>query len=625
MAGAPLGRIEVEFTPGVWTNVTAYQLPGAITITTGRTDAGERMLPGRMTGLRLDNTDGRFTVGNASSPYWPNVTSGKQVRVSLKDPASIFWYPRFTGRVEGWPLSWADNGATCVVSLSAVDALNDWAVADMPGDFMVRATDALNPLLTTATLVGYWACTSVRADGAMPPSRGGAALVNSGTAPTSLSVDTFPGDGGTAFPFTWSTTPSGYYWGAAPPITSNSWGVSAWFRLSAEAAVSYPLIIEKPPIATSDRVWIRVKPDGTYLTTVTPAGVATDRIGPIGPAVTDDSWHQVILRVHESAGVVTASLYVDNVGVSGVTAGLTTTNMLADQSARLIRIGTGMTGSVAHVALWSGVDTATNQARAMPAAGLNSNHPGNRLQDIANLAGVPFFASVFPPYRAYLGGSSPFGKALDLARLVEDTDGGVLWCSTSGAVIYLDGARRTPQLALTLTGDDISGLQMAADRATLANDVTVTNTSPLSYFRPDPTVTQVNAYDAASVGDVGRRPASLSTGWYDALGDPGYLETRAGELMQTREAPRIPALTVDALTLPTAQQTALIAAASVWDVIAVTGLPTAGGTPSVWLGRIEGWTEVIDVDAWQVTFATSFAGSRVGSSTFAVVGSARVS
>lgn len=73
MTSLPVLTVEVAWPnqPGdttlTWTDITAYvDLPGGIAVTAGRADELGVVPPSRLN-MRLDNTDGRFTPGNASS------------------------------------------------------------------------------------------------------------------------------------------------------------------------------------------------------------------------------------------------------------------------------------------------------------------------------------------------------------------------------------------------------------------------------------------------------------------------------------------------------------------------------------------------------------------------------
>jgi hypothetical protein len=67
----------------VWTDVARYlDVQAGVKISRGRTDEFGEIQPSKL-GLVLDNRDGRFTPDNSSSPYAPNVKSGKKIRLGL--------------------------------------------------------------------------------------------------------------------------------------------------------------------------------------------------------------------------------------------------------------------------------------------------------------------------------------------------------------------------------------------------------------------------------------------------------------------------------------------------------------------------------------------------------------
>lgn len=113
---APTVKVEIEFSAGSWTDVSTYSRLSSLSITVGRSDTDQRVQPGRLSGLVLKNNDGRFTVGNAAGAYYPNVASGKRVRVSIKDPVSLSYVPRFVGRIDGWPISWRATAKSASVN-----------------------------------------------------------------------------------------------------------------------------------------------------------------------------------------------------------------------------------------------------------------------------------------------------------------------------------------------------------------------------------------------------------------------------------------------------------------------------------------------------------------------------
>lgn len=109
--------VEVEFTAGVWTDVTSY-LESEVSVTFGRGDEFSQADANQCT-LVLDNTDGRFTPGRASGAYYPNVKVGRGIRVSVTVDGVTS--RRFTGLVDSWRVQWdgTDSAATVEVQASS--------------------------------------------------------------------------------------------------------------------------------------------------------------------------------------------------------------------------------------------------------------------------------------------------------------------------------------------------------------------------------------------------------------------------------------------------------------------------------------------------------------------------
>jgi hypothetical protein len=81
-----------------WTDITRYvDVTSGVTITRGASDELSETQPGTAS-MTLDNSDGRFTPGNPSSPYAPFVRRNAPIRVSVAH------YPGRTG-AGPWPLA----------------------------------------------------------------------------------------------------------------------------------------------------------------------------------------------------------------------------------------------------------------------------------------------------------------------------------------------------------------------------------------------------------------------------------------------------------------------------------------------------------------------------------------
>jgi len=113
--------IEIEFTDGVWTDVTSLVNvgAGAITRKVGRSTQLDTISAGSLS-FTLDNPTGTFTPDNPLSTYYPNVVEGKRVRWKVTEAATT--YTRFTGYITQW-VPEIDGASASVVNVNATDAL----------------------------------------------------------------------------------------------------------------------------------------------------------------------------------------------------------------------------------------------------------------------------------------------------------------------------------------------------------------------------------------------------------------------------------------------------------------------------------------------------------------------
>lgn len=98
---------DVLSTGGTWTDITQYtDINAGISITRGAEDETSQIQAGTCT-LQLDDSDGRLTPENTSSPYYPNVVDGVPLRISVATVNTNFLRnPSFEGgSVETWEWS----------------------------------------------------------------------------------------------------------------------------------------------------------------------------------------------------------------------------------------------------------------------------------------------------------------------------------------------------------------------------------------------------------------------------------------------------------------------------------------------------------------------------------------
>lgn len=93
----------ITSTNPVWTDVTGFvDLGAGVNLSRGASDELSSIQAGTCT-LTLDNADGRFTPGRASSPYWPNVRKNTPLRVMVTTATkNLVTNPSFETDVSDW-------------------------------------------------------------------------------------------------------------------------------------------------------------------------------------------------------------------------------------------------------------------------------------------------------------------------------------------------------------------------------------------------------------------------------------------------------------------------------------------------------------------------------------------
>jgi LysM repeat protein len=118
-------KTEIEFTPGVWTDVSAYvvaesESTGTFGRPTRYDDVGASTWQ-----TTLRNSGGEFTPTNINSAFYPNVAKGRGFRTSLTYSGQD--YPLFWGRITGITLPAVSDIANCIVVIQAADVMADLA------------------------------------------------------------------------------------------------------------------------------------------------------------------------------------------------------------------------------------------------------------------------------------------------------------------------------------------------------------------------------------------------------------------------------------------------------------------------------------------------------------------
>ena len=129
-AGLPTYTVEIEFTAGVWTDVTSRLVDATgIDIHHGRADEFG-VVQASTLALALENypdlTTGicPFTPDNVLSPYFPNVVKGRRIRVKVTRGGTT--WQRFIGKITAWQPNLSSSLAKSTVAVSAIDQLGDF-------------------------------------------------------------------------------------------------------------------------------------------------------------------------------------------------------------------------------------------------------------------------------------------------------------------------------------------------------------------------------------------------------------------------------------------------------------------------------------------------------------------
>lgn len=232
---------------------------------------------------------------------------------------------------------------------------------------------------------------------------------------------------------------------------------------------------------------------------------------------------------------------------------------------------------------------------------------GDRVNRIIVAAGAPTDAARSDaPGTIHLIALPPDKRtALEIAQEAATDGGGMLWETRDGAVLYADALHR-----------DGTALTLALDPCTIPLEITwvknlegLVNDITLTYYEGRDSFEQ-HVWDADSIAAHGTYATSLDT----RISGEGDAITRAARLLFVQAEPawrvanvgiRLELLAKMGLT-PTedAAYTAAILNLEMNDLVSVVGMPYGSPINPSYL-YIEGWTETISFDTWQVDFAVS--------------------
>lgn len=619
-------QVDIEFTAGVWTNVSAYvSLRQGISLKFGRTDSyGAPQVATAQ--LRLDNFDGRFTPKSSGSPYYPNVVPRKRLRVSYASGSS----PRFVGYIKQW-LPTVD-GDQHYVTLSATCRLDVLSRSSLSGAHR-QAMRALAPVTwlpmddSDTFAVGTANGTLL---GALGDAVSGAQLPvfnNSSTADTVLSpgADAVrPVDGGSALGAEAGSFGSfaGVSFALPSPISTTAYSVAVWVYLdapiSAAGQIDVKVLANGPAGNIVDMAYYTSTPSGGTTISTTSALGATVGTGIVNPPTTSAAAVRTphLLVFTGTSSTSTASLYLDGVLV-GTTSGSSQTTMQLVYVSMYVNQAAAGSGSVnGRISDFAVFDRQLSAGEILGLYNAGANGYAGELSG-ARLARILGYAGLSGTEYNLATGAAAMGPALiedvtvaQALQDVADAEGGgaVVYVDVDGKVRFNDSTYRNVATA-ALTADaeaDLDGdsWQPVYDDLERVNDVTYTREGGAS----------VRVTDSASITAIGTVADQRTVNVYL---DEQLLPAAQWRLNTSTPMLRIPSVTVDLMTAAnSASLYTALASVTIGSMLRVSGLPAtltnpvAGGTaqvlPTTYIdGYVEGWSEQITDSRYEVTFDLS--------------------
>lgn len=576
-------KYEWEFTPGVWTDVTAdVDANTGHTIHVGRTTPREQPQAGSAS-VTFFNAKGKFTPGvqvltdGTAAPYYPNVRVRTRLRISNSSGV------RFVGLVKS--IMPQTNGfagsARCVVS--AVDRLD--ALSRVSMDTAIRQEVlADSPVLYWPMTDASGASFAAEQSGSLGPAL---AILDTAQAPLVFG-DNGPGSGdGPGVLFAPTSSSAGQTLSAAiraviptgAVITFEAWvnpGTAAQLATNA-CVLSFPSGLDRIAITAGHP---------TY------SGIS-------GPAINDGGWHHLALTKSGTA----IKFYVDGalVGSDTVLGGSNLTRI--DVGVDSLQSGTKYKGNLGQVAIyaatlsaarvlahfnagmgWTGETTATRVARFLSYGGVD---PADMTLDTSAVT-----VGTYPQ-----GGKDIFAACQDMA---ETEGGGSVFYVLGGQARFTNRATRKAAAPLITINAPQDG-----DRDTYQpgeDDQSLTNSSTASRNTESGTQTSVTAIDQDSIDAYQLATDDVAT--YTTSDDDALHRAQYEVALGATPGFRLPQITVDLLTA----EHNLYAAAQAVQIgsrLRATNLP-AGQTPATQLDvLVEGWTETVNTITYKMTFDTS--------------------
>ena len=508
--------------------------------------------------------------------YGDGTQAGWRWSGTAHQSASLREYVRFSGYIDDWRVTWpalVSGFATCAVTASSRLARLGTAVELKSIVEEEYRRDSPRAHFMMSEPAG-----STQANDSSGNNRPALTMTGTGTAVV-FGTATGPGtDGLTAATFAggkWLAGPIGVTTQPDPSIGITG---EAFFTLTTSTAGQILVSGQGFEIATAASGAIQGTIQSTVVTS--PNGYA------------DSLVHHVALTFDPVSNDVL--LYIDGTQVAAGSYGLATFLLNIDT------VGAGgFTGSLAHVAAYEGVLSATRILEHANAGltGFVNETAGARLARYAAYAKVPASETSLETGDVLnLAHIDTTGKtALQVMREVETTENGVLFDAGDGTLKFHDRSHRyglaSAFMVSVAAGECAAALEPILDDQSLVNDLTATGSTGVSGWAKDDT----------SITDYGPYRESLDLATSNAEEPFQAASWRVGRYAQPLV--RIPGVEINLNSASTALTQAVLNA-ELGTRFTVTGLPSNAPASSMDL-YVEGMTEQIAADSHRISLRTS--------------------
>lgn len=608
---APNPKLQIDVSGSAWngtrtyTDVSSYVrwATDPATVIWGRLNERATLEPSVLT-VTLDNADGRFTPGRASSPYYPYFKRGTPIYLPVEPtPGDVPGHPRFYGFID--TIEQTIRGSWSQVTVTAADVLAK-----------VRARRPLASIATEHILSldpdGYW---PFKAGIGRTDITGGSrsAIVvrgknRSGDSSVGYSLagaDALAGDPAAyltfeAF-FNFVNNDTGYLLRLGREVHLGGWTWLAWVN-SANSTENYNSnFFSQSDTAGIDQVQIYCSALlGGGFTVGTTIRNSDDTVAVATAAttdVTDAEWH--LIAVTLGTDDKTLKIYVDGALEATATAGSAVSwkgSVRPDVGGHMPRSfetgGQFYDGSIGHVAIFDRVLTASDLTDVYSAG---ASFAGDTTTDLAvrvcDYVGLTQALTTTPDDHVVGPIATEGMTVFDLLMVLAATADRPIYQApaTIGALKWAD-IQYDETVDVTIPADDTTGEgQFQHDSQLQFNTVTVNYPGGSEVYRRTASVTadgpMETSVDAAS--ETAARAYELASWIANTHKDPA-----------TRSA----SLPVDLLTGSVDADTLLAAAhpGGVWSLTSLSSLAPA----TTMTGRFEGCTETIGTRAWVLDFHT---------------------